>query len=345
MIRSEIAIAMLAAGSLFAQSQAGTTAKAVEQKEAGAARGITVSGGTASPPAPKNVPAEEVPQSNQLVLPGCEAIRHPREVSNRDYSTPSSRLVGRWTSQNAMVAATTCHYFGPIDKESKTGNYITYTLEAVDEKTGKRSPILPGVGQPPRTASWTRLEEEYQITNEASNGDSVLLRVLPKAEQPGQASREFRSETHRIACDGYVDSAPPPARYVDDKDSPCSEDDPSWKINFTYYLANKPAVPAVSYRTGHQVQYNVDGSHVNSASLTYRNATGGTNQMTVKLPWTLTFAGQPGQFVYLSAQNTDDWGSIECTILLDGVPVRRADSNSPYGIASVSGTVPLDHAK
>jgi hypothetical protein len=182
------------------------------------------------------------------------------------------------------------------------------------------------------------LEEEYQLINEAPNGDSVLLRVDSKSEKPDQPGPQFRLETRRIACDGYVDSAPPPARYVDDKDLPCSEDDPSWKINFTYYLSTKPAAQMVSSRTGHQVQYRVDGAY--KASLTYRNATGGTDQITVKLPWELTFTGQPGQFAYLSAQNTEDWGSIECTILLDGIPVRRANANSPYGIASVSGTVP-----
>jgi hypothetical protein len=330
MIHMRIAVAILAAGSIVARAQSGTTPTSITLTR------ISASGGSAQANSPQAASA-------QMMLPGCDASRHPREVSNRDYSRPSTRLVGRWTSQDAMSAATTCHYFGPIDKESKTGIYVTYSLEALDQKTGKRSPILPGSGQPPRTASWTRLEEEYQLINEAPNGDALLLRVGPKSEKPGQPGPQFRLETRRIACDGYVDSAPPPARYVDDKDLPCSEDDPSWKINFTYFLATKPAAPAVTPRGGHLIQYRVDGPW--QASLTYQNATGGTDQITVKLPWELTFTGQQGQFAYLSAQNTEDWGSIECTILLDGIPVRRANANTPYGIASVSGTVPLDHAK
>jgi hypothetical protein len=87
-----------------------------------------------------------------------------------------------------------------------------------------------------------------------------------------------------------------------------------------------------------QVRYFVYGS--GRASLTYRNESGGTEQVTVSLPWNLTFTGAVKQFVYLSAQKTGRDGSIECTIYLDDVPVKRASSNSPFGIASVSGTIP-----
>ncbi len=77
------------------------------------------------------------------------------------------------------------------------------------------------------------------------------------------------------------------------------------------------------------------------AALTYRNASGGTEQVTVSLPWDLSFSAQIKQFVYLSARKTESAGTIECTIYLDGFPVKKATANSPFGIATVSGTVPL----
>jgi hypothetical protein len=78
------------------------------------------------------------------------------------------------------------------------------------------------------------------------------------------------------------------------------------------------------------------------ASLTYRNASGMTKQETVSLPWTLTFSAQVNQFVYLSAQNIERAASVECTIYLDWVPVKKETTTSPLGIATVSGTVPQD---
>jgi len=100
-----------------------------------------------------------------------------------------------------------------------------------------------------------------------------------------------------------------------------------------------PAAPAER-----QVKYEVYSSgicrHVIChASLTYRNASGMTEQQTVSLPWTLTFSAQVKQFVYLSAQNTEGAAAVECTIYLDWVPVKKATTTSPSGIATVSGTV------
>jgi hypothetical protein len=333
MIVKEIAIAIFGAGSLLAQQQTGTTPMPAQQKDAGAPRGISVSGGSASA-------TFDAPAPTQILLPGCEASRSPRESANRDYSTPASRLVGRWASMEPDTAGVTCHYFGPIHKETKTGVYVSYLLEALDKETGKRSPILPGSGTPPHTASWNRNEEEYQIVDHDPRGDWVTVKIFPAKESAAQSGVQLTLETHHIACNGMSDyrERVEIARYVDDKNLSCSDDDERWKDDFSRLLARRPQVLPALPRTGHLIEYKVEGAY--SASLTYRNATGGTDQMTVKLPWTFTFTGQPGQFAYLSAQNTEDWGSIECTILLDGIPVRRANANSPYGIASVSGTVP-----
>jgi hypothetical protein len=53
----------------------------------------------------------------------------------------------------------------------------------------------------------------------------------------------------------------------------------------------------------HHVEYSIDGS-ARSAGLTYRNATGGTEQNEVSLPKTFSFYVTDVSFVYLSAQKT-----------------------------------------
>jgi len=84
------------------------------------------------------------------------------------------------------------------------------------------------------------------------------------------------------------------------------------------------------------VTYKVTGS-ARSASLTYKNATGGTEQANVDLPWTLRFDAESGSSVYLSAQKRDEFGKLEAKIYIDGDLLQKADSSSPYAIASVSG--------
>ena len=271
----------------------------------------------------------------QLELPGCDARSIPQS-STRDYSTPAGRLVGRWATLDPKTTGITCHYFGPVDQGTMSGAYITYLLEAADQKTGERTLIPPGSGTPPHSASWRQLEGRYQIADEVPNGDSVSVRIFDADGKPAP------SETRDISCNGLSDSRQRVqiARYVDDKNLPCSEGDEHWKEDFLRFLAANIKVAPVYPRTGREVRYQVEGT--GRASLTYRNASGGTDQMTVKLPWTLTFAGQQKQFVYLSAQNTDDWGKIEATIYLNDIPVQRAVSDSPYGIASVSGSIPPD---
>ena len=84
----------------------------------------------------------------------------------------------------------------------------------------------------------------------------------------------------------------------------------------------------------YKVTYRVDGTQ--RASLTYTNATGGTEQHDVKLPWTITFQGRYGEFLYLSAQDNGYNGAIVVSISVNGRIVEDATSTEQYGIASVS---------
>jgi hypothetical protein len=89
----------------------------------------------------------------------------------------------------------------------------------------------------------------------------------------------------------------------------------------------------------HHVEYAIDGS-ARIAGLTYRNATGGTEQNEVSLPKTFSFYVAGGSFVYLSAQNKTGTGYVHVSITIDGRPPQEATAGSAYGIATASGSVP-----
>src|SRR5688572_28364997 len=90
------------------------------------------------------------------------------------------------------------------------------------------------------------------------------------------------------------------------------------------------------YSTSEQykITYRVDGS--SRASLTYTNATGGTEQHEVQLPWTITFESRYGEHLYLSAQDKGYNGKIVSSITINGQIVEDATSTERYGIATVS---------
>lgn len=85
-----------------------------------------------------------------------------------------------------------------------------------------------------------------------------------------------------------------------------------------------------------EVRYEVTGS-ASSAGLTYSNASGGTEQREVALPWRTSFDGTPGQHLYLSAQNKDDSGTVRVAISVNGVEAKQAESSGAYAIATANG--------
>jgi len=104
------------------------------------------------------------------------------------------------------------------------------------------------------------------------------------------------------------------------------------------FFANSPSRPVAIAET-RRVTYLVNGSS-NRASLTYRNQSGGTEQNTVQLPWTLELRLSPGAFAYVSAQNQEDGGTVHASVYLGGVTLQEATSGSAYGIATASARVP-----
>ncbi len=93
------------------------------------------------------------------------------------------------------------------------------------------------------------------------------------------------------------------------------------------------------FDTSIAVRYEVTGS-ADTANITYENNSGGISQVTnVPLPWSTAFSGDPEDYVYLSAQNQGETGSITVTIFKDGEVFKRATSEGSFVIASVSGTL------
>lgn len=84
-----------------------------------------------------------------------------------------------------------------------------------------------------------------------------------------------------------------------------------------------------------EVRYEVSGD-ARFADFTISNESGNTEQGDYALPFTMKFNTEPGQHLYVSAQNPADGGVIECKIIVDDVVVARAVSAGPHKIANCS---------
>jgi hypothetical protein len=84
-----------------------------------------------------------------------------------------------------------------------------------------------------------------------------------------------------------------------------------------------------------KVSYRVSGS-AERVDLTYRDAQGGTQQTSAPLPWQHTFDARGGSFLYVSAQNKQNWGSVTCEILIDGETRTNSTSSGAFVIAECS---------
>ena len=91
--------------------------------------------------------------------------------------------------------------------------------------------------------------------------------------------------------------------------------------------------------TGHKVIYRITGT-AKRADLTYNNASGGTEQKTVALPWSQSYTVPAGGFLYVSAQNDGQSGSVTCEIVVNGGTVKTSTSEGAYKIATCNGRLP-----
>lgn len=84
----------------------------------------------------------------------------------------------------------------------------------------------------------------------------------------------------------------------------------------------------------YEVTYSVAGGDNKRASVTYSNPQGGTEQQEIRLPWSHTMTVRSGEFLYISAQNKDDYGLVYVSISVNGRKVKDALSNGGYVIAT-----------
>lgn len=94
----------------------------------------------------------------------------------------------------------------------------------------------------------------------------------------------------------------------------------------------------------HTVTYLVDGT-AESVDLTMQ-LNGGTSQQEASLPLKNKSGTDGiiqqlpvGSFIYVSAQNQDDYGTVTCHLVVDGVEIQAVTSTSDYGIATCKGRV------
>jgi hypothetical protein len=111
------------------------------------------------------------------------------------------------------------------------------------------------------------------------------------------------------------------------------------KILYTFAAMCLMLACSNPFDTSIEVRYEVTGT-AELVNITYQNDSGGISQVTnMPLPWSLSFSGDPADYVYLSAQNQGETGSVTVTIYKDGDVFKRASSEGSHVIASVSGTL------
>lgn len=89
-----------------------------------------------------------------------------------------------------------------------------------------------------------------------------------------------------------------------------------------------------------EVKYKVTGT-AEFADVTYENQGGGTSQESNQpVPWAYNFtAGSRLMWVYLSAQNCGEEGTVTVTIFKNGKVYKRSSSSGAYCIATTYGTL------
>jgi hypothetical protein len=97
----------------------------------------------------------------------------------------------------------------------------------------------------------------------------------------------------------------------------------------------KTSVTAAPLSLTRTVTYMVTGDHTNQASITYETPSGTGQQSDVDVPLTrksdggagIRFTFQAGDFVYISAQNSNDSGGVTCIIEVDGRVIAENSSS------------------
>lgn len=94
-------------------------------------------------------------------------------------------------------------------------------------------------------------------------------------------------------------------------------------------------------RRTHTVRYEVGGNAAQVA-LTYRNASGASEQRDDQPPWSIEFAAETGAYLAVTAFNKTNSGTVSCKLYVDGRLVQEASSEGGYKLARCSALAGLE---
>jgi hypothetical protein len=104
-------------------------------------------------------------------------------------------------------------------------------------------------------------------------------------------------------------------------------------------LSPSPESSTPSYTTLPEVTYKITGTAI-KVDVTLNNDTGGTEQYgNVYLPREYWYPLFSDDFVYISAQNQGEYGTVIVSIYVDGVLFKTSTSSGAYVIATASGLI------
>ena len=92
------------------------------------------------------------------------------------------------------------------------------------------------------------------------------------------------------------------------------------------------------FSTERNAKYVVSGS-ATSASITYNNEQGGTEQVNVNLPWEKEMKVSAGAILTIVAQNGGS-GSLTCEIWVDDEQRKTSTSTAQYGVVTCTEFTP-----
>lgn len=107
----------------------------------------------------------------------------------------------------------------------------------------------------------------------------------------------------------------------------------------TCVLSPSPESSTPSYTTLPNVVYKITGT-AEKVDVTLSNATGGTEQYSdVYLPKQYSYYSFSDDFVYISAQNQGEYGTVTVSIYVNDVLFKSSTSSGGYVIATASGLI------
>jgi hypothetical protein len=224
------------------------------------------------------------------------------------YSWPLA--VGKqWTASFRSEHLDVGRSFDPVESSWRVEAYEDITVPAGTFKAF-RLQSTPGRNEGEKYTVWYAPELKLGVRR-------ILERIPAHFRGPGIFLHEVME--YRPAGSG-VAAAPQPR----------TERAPSPSIGNAPRPERSASTPAPKQ---YQVTYRVKGT-TEEASLTYRNAQGELVQTAILIPpgsvWAVTFDAPPGRFLYVSAQNARDAGSISCEILLDGHIKAQVSGTGAY---------------